>query len=489
MSIWNSMKKSRKKNGETEEPKVDPAATAPVADSEDDQPPPAPDKSLKGIINRALSNLNEKQKQRMITIGAAVLFLSVVIGLVAFSSAVKDSRGSSTKAVIESAQRQKKAGRASLLSERVERDMWVAAEGQNIKSIQQSNEELRAQMNKLREDQETAKKQVSDLQNLLDQNKKNLSDELRKEARSLASQTKAPASNMSAMEARLPPIPSSQPLAPPAPLPQQIHGAPPPGGVSAAVPVSIPQNQNISAGIRIIGDENKKSGTDDRDRYGKKKIDEWLPTGAFFPAVLLNGIDAPTSGGAQSEPYPVLMSIKDLTRLPNRFQMDMRECFVIGAGYGNITDERAYIRTERLSCIHKNGQVIDFDLTGHVIGEDGKLGMRGRLISKQGQQIAMSLFAGTLGGFASAMKPTSNLKLDIGTDDTQTTTRANPKDVLASAALGGVGTSLDRVAQYYLRLAEKLLPIIEIDAGRTIEVVILKGRTMSETIDTAVKTK
>ena len=235
-----------------------------------------------------------------------------------------------------------------------------------------------------------------------------------------------------------------------------------------------------TGGIRIVEDDMK--GRDEKNSDGKarkkKKEDEWLPTGSFMKAVLLNGIDAPTSGSAQAEPYPVLMSIVDITTLPNRFQVDMRECFLIGAGYGNISDERAYIRTERLSCVRKNGQVVDFDLTGHVIGEDGKLGMRGRLVSKQGQQIVMALLAGTLSGFSTAMKPTGTVTLNIG-DSTTTTTQTNDvKDVLASAGLGGAGSALDRVAQYYLKMAEKLFPVIEIDAGRSIEVVILKGRSM-----------
>jgi conjugal transfer pilus assembly protein TraB len=44
------------------------------------------------------------------------------------------------------------------------------------------------------------------------------------------------------------------------------------------------------------------------------------------------------------------------------------------------------------------------------------------------------------------------------------------------AGLGtGVGKALDRLAQYYIKLAENTFPIIEIDAGREVDVVITKG--------------
>ena len=40
---------------------------------------------------------------------------------------------------------------------------------------------------------------------------------------------------------------------------------------------------------------------------------------------------------------------------PIAFAAEVRECFVIGAGYGDISSERAYIRTERLSCVRHDG--------------------------------------------------------------------------------------------------------------------------------------
>ena len=46
---------------------------------------------------------------------------------------------------------------------------------------------------------------------------------------------------------------------------------------------------------------------------------------------------------------------------------------------------------------------------------------------------------------------------------------------LASVLAAGVGKALDRLAQYYIKLAENTFPVIEVDAGREIDVVITKG--------------
>lgn len=417
------------------------------------------------IVKTLTSSMSQRQKQMAIILGVVMAFAFLVLTLVTMSNTWTERSKAKSQETVAQGKEKLKAGKMTLLSERVERDLWVAAEGQNIKAIQQSNEQLQNEVKALRDDLETTKKAQMEA---VTATNKNMEEAIKKAKQ----QGGIP----------IPPPPGKGPkTAAYSPNgPQKIGGIPPVPGTGAIGPAG-----SVMGAIRMVEDDQKSTSRGSRDSapsHGdRKKEDEWISTGSFFKAVLLNGIDAPTSGGAQAEPYPVLMSIVDLTTMPNRFQVDMRECFLVGAGYGNIADERCYIRSERLSCIRKNGQAVDFELTGHVIGEDGKLGMRGRLVSKQGQQIVMALFAGTLGGFSTAMKPTGTVKLDLSTNDTTTTVNRNDaSDVLASAGLGGAGTALDSVAKYYLKMAEKMFPVIEIDAGRRIEVVVLKGRSMKD---------
>ncbi|KAG0016897.1 hypothetical protein BGZ81_011008, partial [Podila clonocystis] len=39
----------------------------------------------------------------------------------------------------------------------------------------------------------------------------------------------------------------------------------------------------------------------------------------------------------------------------------------------------------------------------------------------------------------------------------------------------GVGSAANMLAQYYLKAADKLFPVIETDGGRTVEILITKG--------------
>ncbi len=394
--------------------------------------------------------LTVKQKQRILAIGLAVVFIGVIIFASFLTEKKKETR------VQEKAKVSKK---MSLLTDKVEKDLWIAAEGQNIKAIEKSNEELRFKLEQLAKELDDTRREVK-----------------KKES--------AP---------KLPPIPPPRPISERPKTEKTESGLPSPEGFTPFSPSKAPASLKTEkekekekkqelpgSSIRMfkeeVSKERKGSGKKaEEDR--KKEKTTWLPSGSFMKAVTLSGIDAPTSGGNQSEPYPVLLGVTDLSVLPNRFKMNLRECFIIGAGYGNLADERAYIRTETLSCVRNDGAVIDVSLKGHIVGEDGKLGMRGRLVSKQGQQVANALIAGMLASFGNAFKPQSATVLQLNPEESGVF-RYKLGDVMEAGALGGVGSALSKVADFYLKMAEKVFPIIEIDAGRDVEVLVLKGQEL-----------
>lgn len=203
-----------------------------------------------------------------------------------------------------------------------------------------------------------------------------------------------------------------------------------------------------------------------------KTTQNYLPTGMFGQAVVLSGLDAPTGGQAQSNPHPVLLQLRDLAVLPNRYRYDWKQCLVTGAGYGDISSERAYIRTESLSCVSKDGKVLDVPIKGYIAGEDGKAGMRGRLISKQGQALANALLAGVVSGIGSGIEKSSQTQ---SVSALGSTTTVKPGSEYKAGIGEGVGKALDRLANYYIQLAEKMFPVIEVDAGRVVDVVLMKG--------------
>jgi conjugal transfer pilus assembly protein TraB len=208
----------------------------------------------------------------------------------------------------------------------------------------------------------------------------------------------------------------------------------------------------------------------------------YIPSGAFTRAILLGGLDAPTGGQSQRNPQPVLLRLVDNAVLPNHFRSKIKECFVVGAGYGDVSSERAYIRTESLSCVTREGTAIDVPIKGYVAGEDGKAGMRGRLVSKQGQLLANALLAGVASGIGQAIQQSSTT---MSVSPLGATSTVEPGKQFEAGFGTGVGKALDRLAQYYISLAEKVFPVIEIDAGRTVDLVITQGISLQGPLDAA----
>ncbi len=202
-----------------------------------------------------------------------------------------------------------------------------------------------------------------------------------------------------------------------------------------------------------------------------RTVSTFLPV-SFTRGTLLGGLDAPTGGQSQSNPHPVLIRLSDNSVLPNRFRGEYRDCFVIAAGYGDISAERAYLRTENLSCVRADGAALEVKIQGSVYGEDGKVGMRGRLVTKQGQMLANALLAGVVSGIGQGLAISSTT---YSTSALGTVATTSGTDAFVAGMGTGVSKALDRLAQYYIKLAENTFPVIEVDAGREIDVVITKG--------------
>ncbi len=228
-----------------------------------------------------------------------------------------------------------------------------------------------------------------------------------------------------------------------------------------------PQPMEIRVVSAAAAEPKGRTATEPRDAL-------FIPAGAILSGVLLNGLDAPTGQGARKDPTPALLRIKQDAILPNRFRADVRECFVIVGGFGDLGSERALLRSETLTCVRTDGGVIEVPLDAYAVGEDGKVGVRGRLVSKQGALLAKALQAGFLTSFAKVFTQVPSIPISTGGSQMQFQSMFTPQAAAAGAA-GGVGGAIDRLADYYMEMAEQTFPVLEVDAGRAVELIVNKG--------------
>lgn len=243
---------------------------------------------------------------------------------------------------------------------------------------------------------------------------------------------------------------------------------------SAAATASHSLTREHGSNTEVMGfptDEKAKRYGTTKGSEGNSKVIEFLPAGSFVRVAMLNGVDAPTGGQAQSNPLPVAFHVLDVANLANRHWLDIKDCRFVAAAWGDLSSERMMGRTETLACII-NGETIEMAVKGQVIGEDGKAGVRGRLVTKQGQLLANALFSGALSGIGKAFQQSASIVSTGGGGIAQT---VDPSKVGWAAVGGGVGSAGQTLAQYYLKAADKLFPVIETDGGRTVEILITKG--------------
>lgn len=213
----------------------------------------------------------------------------------------------------------------------------------------------------------------------------------------------------------------------------------------------------------------------------------YIPAGSILTGTIITGGDFPTNKGAFDQPTPLLIRLSKEAILPNRYTSDVRECFLLAGGAGDLASERAKLRGETLSCVRKDGSVIETQLNSYVTGEDGKEGIKGRLVSKQGQMIARSLVAGFAGGMSDAFDVDPVPVLATSTNGETQYQDALSTNAMRGAAVKGFSNSLDRIAQFYLDMAEDIFPVIEINAGRQVDVVVISGTKLKITASGAVK--
>lgn len=210
-----------------------------------------------------------------------------------------------------------------------------------------------------------------------------------------------------------------------------------------------------------------------------KNVSHYIPSGSFGRIVLLSGVDAPTGGEAKNNPVPILMRLLDHGTLPNYFSSEIKDCHVTGDARGDLSSERVKIRTERLSCVLINGDVVEVKVKGWVNGEDGSEGFRGKVVEKTGSLLAKSFVSGVFSGLSNNV---GSQFQNISQSPLGTITTIDPGDAGKAGIAAGIETSTEKLADYYMDRANEMYPIIEASANRIGELVLQVGVDLERNI-------
>ncbi|SNB45425.1 TraB/VirB10 family protein [Geobacter sp. DSM 9736] len=261
-----------------------------------------------------------------------------------------------------------------------------------------------------------------------------------------------------------PPALPNTPLPPPPPPPVPVHGADHAGLNAPPAETEIGDIAFVSSGVspKTAQSEDKK----------KEPAALYLPP-SFMEAILLSGLDAPTSSEAKGNPVPALLKVKTPAFLPNSVRADLKGCYVIADGKGNLATERAELLLVSLSCLDRKGRaVIDQKVKGFVVDQDSKIGLRGRVVAKMGSMIARSMIAGFFGGVGDVLKSSATTTAISPLGTTQT---ISPTDLAKAGVGNGLAAGFKDIEKFYMELAHQTMPVIEVSAAKPVTLVISEG--------------
>lgn len=210
------------------------------------------------------------------------------------------------------------------------------------------------------------------------------------------------------------------------------------------------------------------------EEVAKKEI--YVPRGSILTGVLITGLDAPTRANSSDQPIPTLVRLKKEAILPNFATVEeVNECFAILGGYGDLSSERAFLRGESITCVRENGTIIEADFKSFAVGEDGKNGLKGTLISRNSTVLANAMMAGFASGMASMFDVNPVPTISTSTNGSQQYQEVFSTSALQGGAAKGASTAITKLADYYMELADAIHPVIEIGSGRVIDMVVTQG--------------
>lgn len=206
----------------------------------------------------------------------------------------------------------------------------------------------------------------------------------------------------------------------------------------------------------------------------------YIPETTYLTGYLLGGLAVSTAMSApDSNTTPVVIRITNRGNLPKKFSVDVATCKILGSSYGDLSSERAIVRLEKMVCIDpKTELVTTTSVAGTLYGDDGANGIKGTVVSTGSKHIKSAMMGGIISGLGQSAR--GQEALTISPMGVAASGKQTMVDMLKKGAFAGAGNAADKVADYYLKMAESTSPILSVPAGARVQVMFLKGFHIGE---------
>lgn len=194
----------------------------------------------------------------------------------------------------------------------------------------------------------------------------------------------------------------------------------------------------------------------------------YIPSGSYAESIVIEGADANAAVTGSQNTSPMQLRLTGKIQMPNDRDFDLTGCFVTLEAYGDVSSERAEVRTRKLSC-NIGKDVIDQEIKGHV-SFMGKNGIKGEVVMRNGKVLGFAWGAGFLSGIGKGIESAGSTTVGVGA-----TASPGAGDIMRSGIGGGTSEAAKTLSEYYIKRAEQYHPVIPVGAGNEVALVFNDG--------------
>lgn len=219
------------------------------------------------------------------------------------------------------------------------------------------------------------------------------------------------------------------------------------------------------AGIETVSFKQRRAPRDDR------RPDNYVWAGTFVSGILITGVMGDAGVNGTKNTGTVLIRLDENGTMPNGQRSRLKDCFVLGSSYGDLSGDSVVVHTETLSCARED---LSFELKvyGSVYDQDAMQDVRGTSILQTKPLLGYSAAAGFLAGIGKGVENFGSIQ--AGPSETLMALNAS-KIIGRTATDGAISHPAHRVPEYIMKIADLYHPLVVVRAGRRVSVMFIKG--------------
>ncbi len=224
-----------------------------------------------------------------------------------------------------------------------------------------------------------------------------------------------------------------------------------------------------------------------KNKKHKLKLGEYIPANSYAQAKLISGVDAGVGMNAESNPRSALLRITGEVVSAGFGGKYLKTNKLIGCqmslkAIGDISSEKVYLDGVVMSCAKDANSFIEIPVKAYV-SSLGKAGVRGEIVSREGDMVLKSFVAGIASGFGNGISEFSRPQTSLLGNNNTLSDGQRARNLLNGGLGSGLNSGSNSLAEFFIKRAEQYQPVISVNEGVEVNIVFIEGFSLNEEQD------